>query len=294
VFFEGTYTESFSSARSRTPRYDYNQMMYSLDLGLSALELPVAVYQRKSGAGRMPLGPREPPGEAAPHAQNDELAFFALPAPSRVAGTVAIYARTGADGIELTIQPPTDPAVRPLFVALPAEPAAPVPPPFEGVWQCTARGEGDTGDGLQFKLEFSRDGEQVSGRKPDGSAAGSGTLRQGELRFQLQSEDGTFECSAQVEGPNLKGTWQKAGAADRGTWTATRIQTPAPEWNSPALVPLRPFRRVATGEILFAASADAPPGCTPAGPAICRVWRPPNRGAAEWTAEPLPLPGLPR
>lgn len=32
IYFEGTYTESFSGAPVRTPRYDYNQVMYRLDL----------------------------------------------------------------------------------------------------------------------------------------------------------------------------------------------------------------------------------------------------------------------
>lgn len=32
VYFEGTYTKSFSAAKSGTPRYDYNQIMYRLDV----------------------------------------------------------------------------------------------------------------------------------------------------------------------------------------------------------------------------------------------------------------------
>ena len=32
IYFEGTYTKLFSSNPIATPRYDYNQMMYRLDL----------------------------------------------------------------------------------------------------------------------------------------------------------------------------------------------------------------------------------------------------------------------
>jgi len=32
IYFEGTYTHTFSAAKSATPRYDYNQIMYRLDL----------------------------------------------------------------------------------------------------------------------------------------------------------------------------------------------------------------------------------------------------------------------
>jgi hypothetical protein len=41
IYFEGTYTHSFSGNPEQTPRYDYNQMMYRLDLGDPRLLLPV-------------------------------------------------------------------------------------------------------------------------------------------------------------------------------------------------------------------------------------------------------------
>jgi hypothetical protein len=37
LFFEGTYTIQFSAAKQATPRYDYNQILYSLDLDDPAL-----------------------------------------------------------------------------------------------------------------------------------------------------------------------------------------------------------------------------------------------------------------
>jgi hypothetical protein len=32
IYFEGTYSDSFSGARAQAPRYDYNQIMYRLSL----------------------------------------------------------------------------------------------------------------------------------------------------------------------------------------------------------------------------------------------------------------------
>ena len=40
VYFEGTYTIQFSGAPEPTPRYDYNQVMYRLDLSDPRLKLP--------------------------------------------------------------------------------------------------------------------------------------------------------------------------------------------------------------------------------------------------------------
>ncbi len=42
VYFEGTYSHTFSDAQRPSPRYDYNQVMYRLDL--DRLTLPVPVY----------------------------------------------------------------------------------------------------------------------------------------------------------------------------------------------------------------------------------------------------------
>lgn len=42
IYFEGTYTHSFSGNKYQTPRYDYNQVMYRLDLADPRLKLPPA------------------------------------------------------------------------------------------------------------------------------------------------------------------------------------------------------------------------------------------------------------
>ncbi|MFO0879925.1 MAG: hypothetical protein U0840_21475 [Gemmataceae bacterium] len=51
IYLEGTYTHTFSGNDDVTPRYDYNQLMYRLDLGDERLALPVAVQQGKEFLG---------------------------------------------------------------------------------------------------------------------------------------------------------------------------------------------------------------------------------------------------
>lgn len=74
IFFEGTYTRAFSGNPDPTPRYDYNQVAYKLDLDDPRLNLPRPVY---AVDGRPGFGPR--PGESP--------IFYALdrPAPGGVA-----------------------------------------------------------------------------------------------------------------------------------------------------------------------------------------------------------------
>jgi hypothetical protein len=105
IFFEGTYTTTFSGNNDVTPRYDYNQMMYRLDLDDPRLILPVPVYAL--GEGRYGfVGEVKPKGQLAP-------AFFALDRPRT--GTVPVYAGGG-----LTLAAPA-PGAKPVFHALPPD-----------------------------------------------------------------------------------------------------------------------------------------------------------------------------
>jgi len=71
IFFEGTYTTTFSGNPDPTPRYDYNQIMYQLDLSDRRLALPVAIYEV----------PRGPDGSIRLQARSSLLDIEAKPSP---------------------------------------------------------------------------------------------------------------------------------------------------------------------------------------------------------------------
>ncbi|QDV38583.1 DUF4185 domain-containing protein [Tautonia plasticadhaerens] len=114
IYFEGTYTHTFSGTRTPTPRYDYNQIMYRLDLDDPRLNLPVAVY--RMGDARLRPGPDGRPAEQS-------IAFFALDREAE--GTVPIAERLVGDQGMIRIGGPDDP--EPIFHALPADLADPPP-----------------------------------------------------------------------------------------------------------------------------------------------------------------------
>ncbi|QDV37766.1 hypothetical protein [Tautonia plasticadhaerens] len=110
VFFEGTYTHSFSGNPVQTPRFDYNQVMYRLDLADHRLNLPVPVDHESVGA-------RD--GGHAP-------ALFALGRPGD--GTVPVYSvEDDQGGHSLVVGDPPTPDAIPAFHALPADLATPPP-----------------------------------------------------------------------------------------------------------------------------------------------------------------------
>ncbi len=79
IFFEATYTFTFSGNKHPTPFYDYNQIMYRLQLDDPRLNLPVPVYERPGDAGS---------SFSTVHHSDTAPRFFAQPRPGD--GTVAI------------------------------------------------------------------------------------------------------------------------------------------------------------------------------------------------------------
>jgi hypothetical protein len=126
IYFEGTYTHTFSGNDHPTPRYDYNQVMYRLDLADPRLNLPVAVYRLARGGF----------GSASRFGTDDtglRAAFFALERPA--AGSVPVFETTTAAGRALELGQPSRAAEggsrEPVFHALPADiddPPAPTVP----------------------------------------------------------------------------------------------------------------------------------------------------------------------
>jgi hypothetical protein len=120
LFFEGTYANTFSGNLDQTPRYDYNQVLYKLDLSDSRLNLPVAVYDLSHDASATSFGTRR---HLPADTRSRLVPFFALDRPST--NSVAIYATRSGPSVRLSLEQsaPTD---VPLFHALP--PDAPANP----------------------------------------------------------------------------------------------------------------------------------------------------------------------
>jgi hypothetical protein len=119
LFVEGTYTKTFSAPGPVTPRYEYNQIMYRVDLGDERLVLPVAVYDRGGAlpsnfATKQTLGIDMPPLE---------VAFFA---PDRPAPGLLPVAWSGPACAKRQLVVGGAPSSPPLFYAIPPE-ATPKP-----------------------------------------------------------------------------------------------------------------------------------------------------------------------
>ncbi len=160
IFFEGTYTHTFSGNPDQTPRYDYNQIMYRLDLSDPRLVLPVPVYRHVGRNATVTWATAC--GVGAQHGKS-ELAFFALDRPRD--GVVPVFARCAVDGcVSLHVgsqaDPPNEETAEPVFYALSAQ-AEPRPatcvPLFEYVSE----------DGLRRDYSAERDWSRAGFRRTD-------------------------------------------------------------------------------------------------------------------------------
>lgn len=119
IYFEGTYTATFSDVKDITPRYNYNQLMYRLDLADKRLALPAPVYRLDTKSGYR-YGQREKlVGNGSNWRKVDAIPFFAVPLSTNHAGFIPIYEEDGGDG-QLSTQ--SLPGAVPVFFALPAQP----------------------------------------------------------------------------------------------------------------------------------------------------------------------------
>ncbi len=123
IFFEGTYAATFSGNPDPTPRYDYNQIMYQLDLSDRRLALPVAIYQTQSSPDQaVRVVPKDPQSDREKPLQR--VAFFApdregiavLPVFETYDGNQGQLLRVGTADRSLDGS-----GARPLFYILPAD-----------------------------------------------------------------------------------------------------------------------------------------------------------------------------
>ena len=120
IYFEGTYTTTFSGNPNPTPRYDYNQVMYRLDLSDRRLALPVAIYEASKDRGPARLVTRKGVSESAGAAPGP-IAFFAPDRPGN--DTLPVYEQVDSAGqqtlrVEAEGPPKTGKDGGPLFFLL--------------------------------------------------------------------------------------------------------------------------------------------------------------------------------
>ncbi|HPT31605.1 MAG TPA: hypothetical protein PLW67_07170, partial [Prolixibacteraceae bacterium] len=126
IYFEGTYTNGFTNNPVPTPRYNYNQIMYRLDLSDSALFMPEPVYRIKGKKGADRYALRKELETQALWQQVVEIPFFAFSPGRHPAGLEPVYAVQEKGKPKLSTLRPGNQAlgVNPAFYALQGNPSS--------------------------------------------------------------------------------------------------------------------------------------------------------------------------
>jgi hypothetical protein len=118
IFFEGTYTQTFSDNKDPTPRYDYNQIMYGLSLDDPRLALPSPVYAVKSTTDVTQYMDGSSVMEDVKGAVIQSIPFFAVSGAQPHEGLIPLYAITTATGPKLVTQVSEKKPLKPLVYAV--------------------------------------------------------------------------------------------------------------------------------------------------------------------------------
>lgn len=123
IFFEGTYSHTFSGpAENATPRYDYNQIMYRLNLADPRLALPVAVYQIRDKEDKIDYLLRDGVEKTGKWDSIESIPFYAIEPDRAYKGLIPVYIHEimskKSQITSLNVKSP-DQSAKPLFYALP-------------------------------------------------------------------------------------------------------------------------------------------------------------------------------
>jgi hypothetical protein len=272
IYFEGTYSDFLSGSPEKTPRYDYNQIMYRLALDDPRLVLPVPVYRVKGVDGTVHYLLREGVESEDGWNRIEEVAFFAVPNRPRE-GLIPVFVRMEKGGVILQNEPPSggsDPT-QPLFYALPARPVAANAGPT-GTWRCKAKSR--DGSELTFILEVKLEGEEVKGTAAQALIT-KGAFKEGKLELNLKDDQATYTLTGSLRRGKLTGEWKQHDTGESGTWEGEHTDSTRQD-ASPSVVPLYEYRRTVSGARFYSTNPDLNSrALRRSAQPICRVWRNP-------------------
>jgi hypothetical protein len=267
IYFEGTYTESFSGNPVPTPRYNYNQIMYRLNLNDPRLFLPTPVYRVKDmkSASRYLL--REEIESLNCWKQIQEVPFFGLSPERDIDGSIPVFAVKEKGKVRLTIKTPGK-TVKPLFWGLPDTESTTITP--NGQWECMA-------DIFSLNMELRVVGSTISGTINNESlVVKRGTIRKDsvELHIDDTKEHKSYVVKAMLTSGNLRGEYREINGEDKGVFTGKQVNTARQLMNSPMLVPLYEFEDP-LGAYSYSVKSEQE-GYKRAERPVCLVWKNPS------------------
>jgi hypothetical protein len=266
IFFQGTFTKFFSK-EPPIPRYDYNQLMYGLDLSYHRLMIPVPVYALSAGES-IEYGLR--PQAISASDDIDHIPFFALDQKVEDAAIIPIYQNIkGAN--RLVTEGRVDQS--PLFYAIHPHPDRDLI--FQGDWEVKINFK-SFDNFLNIKLIRQIEGWEVTCSKKSFELSAI-KIADGHLSFALEHEGDSYFLNGEIQAGVLEGTFRLKDHDHKGTWQARKIQETWWAPFSPAVTPLFEYQNVQNNTFYYdtkkmASSSQWVRSSNP----LCYVWKNPT------------------
>jgi hypothetical protein len=284
IYFEGTYTDTFSGNRVITPRYNYNQMMYRLNLDDSRLYLPSPVYCVKDNKTNFRYLMRNGIDSLNIWRLIQEIPFFALPPDRSIKGLIPVYAVREKGKTRLQVVNP-DAKVKPLFYGIPDSKlivATPVTP--DGTWDCKA-------DELSLRMELHANGTLIEGTTSDKSLIiKKGSLLKDTIELFIEDikEHRNYIVRARLTAGNISGEYRDIKDNLKGVFSGKQNEFNLQQLSSPMVVPLYEFKDH-NGFYTYSVKSELE-GLKRTETPVCRVWENPSSLLPlDFEAKPLPF-----
>jgi hypothetical protein len=270
IYFEGTYTNAFSGNPDRTPRYNYNQIMYRLDLNDPALYLPEPVYALNDEEGNLSWSMRDAIDSLDQWENIRELPFYAYPNHRKPDRSIPVYlvqaerdmrlrAGSGNKGKE---------AGDIIFYALPSSIAD--EDWIVTNWECTVADYP-----VNMEIQFAGDRVRVSFEEKGLSATHIEFYNDTIEIYLIDSFDAAeYVITASIADGKLNGTVVQTGEEGVSTILGERVSREEKSQLTPVMVPLYEYQN-RSGAYYYSTRPDLPDLKRAEDP-VCIVWRNPS------------------
>jgi len=284
IYFEGTYTNSFPGNPDKTPRYNYNQIMYRLNLNDNQLYLPAPVYSLLDTEGISAYMMRDAIDSLNLWKKIDKIPFFAIPPNREIDGLVAVYQDMYNGKFRLNVKPSlsTDFSKSPIFYGLSALETE--KEMLLGTWKCKV-------DDVPLRMDIIMTENKINASfKEEFLLVTKVDFANDTIVLNVKdpSDEGNYIITAYVLEGKMNGNFVVVGTEETLHWEGERIDFFWKQSVSPAVVPLYEYRNE-DGEFHYSTDSGLTIMKRSEKP-ICHIWRNPTTTLAlDFEAKPLPV-----
>jgi len=284
IYFDGTYTIGLSEAEYETPRYEYNPIMYRLDLNDPRLYLPAPIYFLTNVEGQSSYHLRESVDSLNIWNKIDNIPFFAVPPNRKIDESIAVYQYKENGQLKLHLKPSFGRTASsdPIFYGLPLFET--IEEKLPGTWKCKADGYP-----LQMEIMMVEDKINISFKEEDiivtEADFSNDTIV---LNVKDTSDEVDYIITASILKGKMIGNVVNVETGETGHWEGERIDFLWKLSVSKAVVPLIEYQNK-DGQYYYSTDSGLHKMKRSEKP-ICHVWRNPSTTLTlDFEAKPVPV-----